>query len=110
MIRRQPTTLSLTAEDVADLEAELEESRLQRELKAQQRNLHRASGTIPHRSNNEVSMALAQEDGHNSPLRKMAPRVSGINEQRPPSETRNGRLEGSASQTAPGGNPFYTER
>ncbi|CEP60623.1 anaphase promoting complex subunit CDC26 LALA0_S01e15214g [Lachancea lanzarotensis] len=111
MIRRQPSTLGLTAEDVADLEAELEESRLQRELKTQQRNLHRASGGAAYnRSTNELSTALPR-DSHDSPLRKMPPRASVVDEQRPPSETHNSRLEGSHSQTAAGGsNPFYTER
>ncbi|SCV04415.1 LAME_0H18250g1_1 [Lachancea meyersii CBS 8951] len=106
MIRRQPTTISLTAEDLAELEGELEESKLQRELKAQQRNLLRSSAVVANHSSSERPV-VPTGGTHESPLGKISPRVPGGETQRPPSESFNGRAEG---PSLAGNNPFYTER
>ncbi|BAO40372.1 hypothetical protein C6P41_002626 [Kluyveromyces marxianus] len=43
MLRRDPTVLSLTADDISELQEHLEEYKLQREIKAQHLNLLRSS-------------------------------------------------------------------
>ncbi|CDO96598.1 unnamed protein product [Kluyveromyces dobzhanskii CBS 2104] len=46
MLRREPTVLSLTSDDILELQDHLEEYKLQREIKAQHLNLVKSSANI----------------------------------------------------------------
>ena len=63
MLRRPPTTLQLDQEDVADLIAELEEEKLQLQIKSQRMNLVRSSTGITDTNNERISSEHDKEPG-----------------------------------------------
>ncbi|SCU97756.1 LADA_0H08108g1_1 [Lachancea dasiensis] len=106
MIRRQPTAISLTSEDIVELEEELEEFRLQREIKAQQRNLQRSATRLA-AEDLKQTMPLHDYVAQKSPLQKLSRPDVGV--PRPPSESLNVANEGTTGTTGTNHNPFYTE-
>ncbi|SCV01188.1 LANO_0F10572g1_1 [Lachancea nothofagi CBS 11611] len=106
MIRRLPTAISLTPEDLIELEEELEEFKLQREIKAQQRNLRRSATVVADQDDAAQIPAAVRNTMQESPLKKEMSH-NGSSVQRPLSQSFNGVVEGPSTFSR---NPFYTER
>lgn len=100
MIRRQPTTISLSPEDLVELEEELEEFKLQREIKAQQRNLQRSATVVAGSDRVGSHIGNGNGDTQGSPLQKPSQQS---NSQRPLSQTVNAGSGGARN------NPFFAE-
>ncbi|CUS23556.1 LAQU0S10e03114g1_1 [Lachancea quebecensis] len=101
MIRREPTVISLSPEDLAELEEELEEFKLQREIKAQQRNLQRSATVLAESDLLETEAPIRSGVAHESPLQKPAGQQAPY---RPPSQSVN------AGPNAPRSNPFFSQQ
>ncbi|SCW01165.1 LAFE_0D06524g1_1 [Lachancea fermentati] len=107
MIRRQPSTINLTQEDVLELQDELEEQKLQTQIRSQQRNLQR-SGTIPESfSEQRPDTKTDSTSLSGTPLDK---NIADDNSQRRPSHASidaESRSPAQISRAIPN-NPFYT--
>lgn len=85
MIRRQPTTIQLTQEDLLQLEEELEEHRLQQQIRSQQRNLLRSSTKVPSTVKQTDELVAVDSSFQFSPLQKQQ-------QQQQPSQSRQPQL------------------
>ncbi|CAR23241.1 hypothetical protein ACU8KH_02775 [Lachancea thermotolerans] len=101
MIRREPTVIGLSPEDLAELEEELEEFKLQREIKAQQRNLQRSATVLAEADLLESEAPVRDDTTHESPLQKPLGQQA---PHRPPSQSVN------AGPHAPRSNPFFSQQ
>lgn len=108
MLRREPTVLGLASDDISELQEHLEEYKLQREIKAQHKNLIRTSAKAASRqSAEEISdPALGSNDANPYSLHNRSPSgpkgiisTAGFALNEPNSNTAN---------TQDISNPFYT--